>query len=303
MPAVSVIIPVYNTENYIAQALQSVRRQSLQDIEILVVDDGSTDGSAAVVRSVAATDPRVVLYSRPNGGVSAARNTGMEHARGEYTYFLDSDDLLEPGALESCYRKCKTENLDFVFFDARNLSEAEKNAFQQYTHLPHPGGNIRSGTEWLRFQLDNRTFRTPVWLNFIRTSYWQEHRLRFYPGIIHEDELFTFLLYFHAKRVGYLPRTFTGRRLREGSIMMQKFSRKNTDGYLTVFGEISRLRRHPDPEIRGLTRRYLSVTLNAVVWRAHTLPFPEKLRFLGRCFSGRYLRYIRPRNLGVLFFK
>ena len=118
---VSVVIPVYNTEKYVRQAVESVMYQSLKELEIIVVDDGSTDKSLSIVEKLGDTDKRIQIYTQANQGQSIARNRGISHAHGEYIYFMDSDDLLEEDALELCYHKCKEEKLDFVFFDALTL--------------------------------------------------------------------------------------------------------------------------------------------------------------------------------------
>ncbi len=101
---ISVIVPVYNREDTLAACVDSARRQTYADLELLLVDDGSTDGSAALCDRLAAEDPRIRVLHKPNGGVSSARNLGMENARGKYVFFLDADDLLHHRALELLHR-------------------------------------------------------------------------------------------------------------------------------------------------------------------------------------------------------
>ena len=120
-PKVSVIIPVYNTEAYVEQTLRSIMGQTLRDIELIVVNDGSTDGSLSVLERIATGDDRIRLFTQPNKGLSQTRNAGIARARGEFIYFMDSDDLLEPDALERCYERCQSDRLDFVFFDAESF--------------------------------------------------------------------------------------------------------------------------------------------------------------------------------------
>lgn len=116
---ISVIIPLYNKEAGIATALRSVLAQSFQDFEVVVVDDGSTDGSAAVVKTF--NDPRIRLIQQKNAGVSAARNRGIEEAKGEYVAFLDADDEWTPGFLEEirtlqeAYPECKAQATNYIF--------------------------------------------------------------------------------------------------------------------------------------------------------------------------------------------
>ena len=120
---VSVVIPVYNTEKYVRQAVESVMYQSLKELEIIVVDDGSTDKSLSIVEKLGDTDKRIQIYTQANQGQSIARNRGISHAHGEYIYFMDSDDLLEEDALELCYHKCKEEKLDFDAMDYEEQKE------------------------------------------------------------------------------------------------------------------------------------------------------------------------------------
>lgn len=302
-PKVSIVIPVYNTAAYIGEALESIRQQTLQNFEIIVINDGSTDQSLEIIQSAATSDSRIRVYTQTNLGVSAARNKGIEYVRGEFTYFLDSDDLLVTDALETCYQICKEENLDFVFFDAQNINPQNKYCSQSYIHKANQEKNVRKGIDILNDQLDTCTFRTPVWLNFIRTGYIKQYHFSFYPGIIHEDELFCFLLYVHATRVDYISRIFSRRRLREGSIMTQQFSRKNITGYFTVTDELLKFRKLQTAEIQKTIDKYLNSMLNAVIWRAHGLPFCDKCHILRQSFSKKYIRYIQLKNILALFLK
>ena len=120
---VSVIIPVYNTEEFVEEAVRSIMNQTLQEIEIIVINDGSTDGSLSIIERLAKEDKRIRTYTQQNQGLSATRNKGNEYAQGKYIYFMDSDDYLEPETLETCYIKCEQQALDFVLFDADILNK------------------------------------------------------------------------------------------------------------------------------------------------------------------------------------
>ena len=106
-PLVSVIVPVYNVYSYLRDCVKSVQAQSYQNWELLLVDDGSTDGSGKLCDELAAEDGRIQVFHKPNGGLSDARNHGMHHARGEYFCFLDSDDFLEKKAVERLVWLCE----------------------------------------------------------------------------------------------------------------------------------------------------------------------------------------------------
>ena len=119
---VSVVIPVYNTEKYVREAVESIMNQTLRELEIIIINDGSTDNSLQVVEELAAADSRIQVYSQSQPGiVQWHAMPASRDAHGRYIYFMDSDDLLEKDAMELCYSKCEEKELDFVFFDAQRL--------------------------------------------------------------------------------------------------------------------------------------------------------------------------------------
>ena len=120
---VSIIIPIYNVEKYLQECIESVLQQSLQDIEIICVNDGSTDNSGVILEKFAETDKRILVINQENKGVSAARNTGLRCAKGKYIYFLDSDDYLAPDALELLSSDMDARNLDLLLFNAKVFGE------------------------------------------------------------------------------------------------------------------------------------------------------------------------------------
>ena len=119
MSLVSVVVPIYNVQDYLEDCLDSLRAQTLGDIEILCVNDGSTDGSLAVLQTCATRDPRIRIIDKPNGGLSSARNAGIDAARSPYVCFLDSDDRFEPHACEEIYRALHDGGADVFTFAAR----------------------------------------------------------------------------------------------------------------------------------------------------------------------------------------
>lgn len=117
-PMVSVVIPVYNVEPYICRCVDSVLSQTFQDLQIILVDDGSPDNCPAICDDYAARDPRIQVIHKQNGGLASARNAGMRAATGKYLFFLDSDDWLEPDGLENLYRCAEEHHVDFVRYRA-----------------------------------------------------------------------------------------------------------------------------------------------------------------------------------------
>ena len=128
MIKVSVIIPVYNVKPYLKQCMDSVVGQTLRDIEIICVDDESTDGSLKILQEYAEKDTRIQIIRQKNAGAGAARNNGMRHATGKYLSFLDSDDFFEMDMLEKAYEKAERDQADFVVYKSDQY-HTEKDEF------------------------------------------------------------------------------------------------------------------------------------------------------------------------------
>lgn len=301
-PKVSIVIPVYNTEPYVAQTVRSIVGQTLRDIEIIAIDDGSTDSSGDILRQLAAEDERIRVYAQPNRGLSETRNAGLDCARGRYVYFMDSDDLLEADALELCFERAEAERLDFVFFDAECFGAASAGSWHDYRRVRHVGEQPAPGRELLRQMLDRDCYRASACLSFIRTDYLRRLGLRFHPGILHEDELFTPQLYLAAERCAGIDRAFFRRRLREGSIMGTDFSQRNIRGYTTVLRELHRVAVRHDAATRQIVRRLTSRILNATLTNASTQPWGVRLRLTATALC-RYPRCVHPRALAALLLK
>lgn len=302
-PKVSIIIPVFNTELYVKEAVESIMNQTLKDIEIIIINDGSTDNSLQVIKNIALQDSRIKVYSQKNQGPSISRNLGLSFASGKYLYFMDSDDYLESKALEVCYNICEKENLDFVFFDAAILNKDNPMArslnYQRKIHID--SNKIYKGTEILNILLDKKGYSSSVCLSFIKTQYLKDKNLTFYPHIIHEDQLFTSLLYLQAEQVMCIPEDFFKRRFRENSIMTRQFSKKNMEGYFVITKElVNYTATHPN--VRFIVDKYLRKMLDAAVWEAHVLPFFERIGVAWQCMV-KYRKYVSSRTVLVLLFK
>lgn len=119
MVKVSVVIPVYNVENYLEECLDSIINQTLKDIEIICINDGSTDASIDILEKYAKADSRIQIFNQNNSGLSAARNRGIELSKGEFVYFIDSDDYLDLNALKELYDLSVKYGTDFIIFKLR----------------------------------------------------------------------------------------------------------------------------------------------------------------------------------------
>ena len=130
MCKVSIIVPVYNVDKFLHKCVDSILAQTLTDFELLLVDDGSKDNSGLICDKYAAKDSRVRVFHKENGGVSSARNLGLENAQGDWIIFIDSDDWIEPNMLKDIYEKAILEHADLVYCDLRMI-------FNNHTEILH----------------------------------------------------------------------------------------------------------------------------------------------------------------------
>lgn len=247
MIAISVVIPVYNVEKYIEECLRSVLEQTLRDVEVICVDDGSQDASMEVVEKYAKIDNRIVIIHKENGGLSSARNAGIKAARGKYIYFLDSDDYILQDTLEFLYQEMEQDELDSIFFDADSFYESEELAerhksWKDSYHRPDIYEEIVTGMQLVEKMALNDDFKPSACLQMNRTSLLTENGILFKEGIIHEDNLFTLQASMHAKRAKHVAKSFYQRRVRDDSIMTARTALGSAYGYLLciegIFKEI-----------------------------------------------------------------
>lgn len=215
----SIIIPVYNVEKYLRDCLDSVLGQSHSDWEAVCVNDGSTDHSASILEEYASRDIRITVISQPNGGLSAARNTGMNAAKGDYVIFLDSDDWLEPDALKTLYENLSGE--DLLCFNGRRYFEDSGRYEEADDLLP---GKYQTGWDYYSCNaLSHRNFAfVCVVLRCYRRAYLLSHTLGFTTGIFHEDNLFTPLACFYAGKTSVITNVLYNYRVRSRSIMTSR---------------------------------------------------------------------------------
>jgi glycosyltransferase involved in cell wall biosynthesis len=298
-PLVSVVMPVYNTAAYVEDTVRSILTQTLTNIEIVIINDGSTDESPQILERLAAEDSRIRLIQQKNSGQSAGRNVGIANSTAPYLYFMDSDDLLVPDTLERCYNRCREQQLDFVTFDAEPFADDPKEIMSmKYDRsqclVEH---EIYNGAEAIEKQLIEWCFTPSPCLYLVSREFLDSYAMRFYEGIIHEDELFTSVLYLKASRMGYIPEKFFKRRFRSNSTMTSRVSWRNINGYITVAAGLETIRKEMDEHRNRIIDRFLSKMLNAVMWKAHTLPFSDRWRLFRISLARHYTRYVSTRSL------
>ncbi len=301
MPKVSVIIPVYNVEKYLGECLDSVLGQTLKDLEIICVDDGSTDGSPKMLAEYVAKDPRIRIITQANAGLSAARNVGMDAATGKYIYFLDSDDYIKDDAMEKCFSICERDGLDQLVFNSECLFEdgsmdielLRKKA-RSYLLPPELSDTVLNGAEALEKLRDLKCFCVCVPFRMLRLECLRNAFLRFVPGIIHEDDLFTPVSLCEAQRVELIQDALYIRRFRPSSIVTAHGSEakaKSLASFLAVYLLMKRefARRDYGRRFPSLAAKYFVRERNRIVKYATPRTSVAAFMELSRHVKGRDL--------------
>lgn len=195
-PVLSIIIPIYNVENYLIECLDSVFAQKIKNMEVVCINDGSTDNSLLIAENYAQKHNNIRIISQSNQGLSAARNTGVCHATGDYVFFLDSDDTLnDASALNGMYILAQKQEADIVVFNALVNGESP-----YLSPFPTQTEAI-NGTKLMQlFYNCSHTLMIPIWGHLYRKQFLIDNNLWFKEGIYHEDILFTPIAQYLASR-------------------------------------------------------------------------------------------------------
>ena len=286
MVKVSVILPIYNVAPYLGEAFDSILNQSLKEIEIIAVDDGSTDNSWDIIKKYQQQDGRIMAFRQENQGQSVARNLALQHATGEYIYMMDSDDVLTgPDVLQTCFEYAEKNHADFVFFDRDWLVEDHTDFSVSLHSTKYADENKKyDGESLLNLMLDTTSYNCVVWLLLINHKHLMRLGLTFYPGIIHEDELFTTVLMLSSTSIYCLKQSFVKHRVRSASTVGT--TRRNMDCYLTVADQLLLFSQKP------IIHKFLRYTLSKVFYTGHFIPYKDKPAVFWRAMKSGYLKYI-----------
>lgn len=275
MVKVSVIIPVYNVENYLRQCLDSVVNQTLREIEIICVNDSSTDGSLAILEEYARKDARIKVITQPNAGAGAARNRGMDAAGGKYLSFLDADDFFEPVMLEHAYEAAEQNRADFVVYKSDQYHTEENKyvpvswAVREQELPPYPVFNYR--------QMTDNVFKVFVgwaWDKLFSREFVLRHQLRYQEQRTSNDMLFVFSAVVLAERISLLPEVLVHQR-RDSKDSLSK-TRENS--WWCFHDALSALRDRLQKEglYSELEKDFINYALHFTLWNYNTLAEPTR---------------------------
>ena len=210
MVGISVIVPVYNVENYLEEALNSILNQTFTDIEVLCINDGSKDNSLDILYDFQRKDERIKVIDKENGGCGSARNKGLDLAKGKYIYFFDPDDKTKPEALEKLYDNAESNNSDLVMFKLATFMDGHE---VDYSHPAYNFDELFKGKDFNNFSFNRNDIKHYVlnssfapWLKLYKKEFLDRYDdFRFVLGLAFDDVPFHVMSLVRAKRISFVP--------------------------------------------------------------------------------------------------
>jgi glycosyltransferase involved in cell wall biosynthesis len=236
-PLVSIIIPTYNVEQYVEECIESVLAQSYSNIEIIIIDDYSTDVTPKLINAY--SDRAIVLFNESNRGQGFSRNKGMDLAKGKYILFVDSDDWIEEKTVEELVFSAEKAQSDIVRYNGTSFVEGNNNVREE--SLYDFGDKLKEGYIYEKEELltvNKKSFSASPCLFLLNAKIVKENNIQFPEGILHEDEYFTTMVFAQSKKMTFVNKNFYHRRYRSSSTMTEitpRHKRKSFDSYMEVF--------------------------------------------------------------------
>ncbi|MDO4241939.1 MAG: glycosyltransferase family 2 protein [Microbacteriaceae bacterium] len=276
-PAVSVLVPIYNVEQYLEKCLESLKNQTFQDAEFLCINDGSTDGSKAIIERFIATDPRFKLIDKPNSGYGASMNRGLKEAAGDYIAILESDDFMVPNALAELYATAIAQEADvvkanFYFYWSQPAERSERfevvpAGLAGKVVQPQGVADIFYAKPSIWSAMYSRAFLAEKGIDFLET-----------PGASFQDLSFTFKVYAEAERAAFIDTPIV--HYRQDNENSSVNSPGKVEAVFVEYDEISAwLKKHPNPELETIKTKML---YDAVIWNYERVAPEYKTEVLSR---------------------
>ncbi len=231
---ISIIIPIYNVEKYLNDCLDSVFRQSYQDFEVIAINDGSTDNSLKIIESYKEEhSERLTIIDQENKGISASRNAGINASKGEFIYFLDSDDFIPPNMLEKCIQYFSNHDVDSIFFNAIAFTDGINQEYaKNFDYTRKVPERVYENLELFSLFMRGKYIVHPCCFMLKKEKF---KELRFPDGVIHEDNYYTTKILMSESTTSYVTQdVLYHRRVRPNSIVTQAKTRSHYEGYYTV---------------------------------------------------------------------
>ena len=269
-PKVSVVIPIYNVEIFLSQCIESIIHQTLEEIEIILVDDGSTDNSGKIADEYAKKDIRIKVIHKANGGLSDARNAGIKAATGDYIGFVDSDDYVSENMFKKMYQKAKKEGTDVVVCNIFNIIDGK---FKKVSYWPQQDEHIIKQDE-----IYANMYLYPCYAvnKIYKRDFIEKNNLLFIKGYLYEDVPFFTQVFLNVKKVSYCIDNFYFYRIGRSDAITAKKSLKHLDICEIVKITKNIIDKHNVPEI--IYENFNKWQSQIYVWMYNLLPDDAKQR-------------------------
>ena len=280
MPKISVIVPVYNVEKYLNKCLDTIISQTFSDIEIICVNDGSTDNSRKILEEYKNKDSRIVIVDKKNGGLSSARNAGMKVAKGEFISFIDSDDWLEETMLEKLYNSMTTLKTDITICAVHQFDESKQEIDDSCEYFTLGYFDESFDNKVFSYK-DTKSFLTNVcvmaWNKLYRKSFLDECKAEFPDGLIFEDGPFFFSIFFKTQRVSIVRDFLYYYRINRTGSIIKKGGKQFFDIIDVVNLMCNSLKKLPDFE--EVKYQFFHQKLDDIHYRFELIPLYMKDKF------------------------
>lgn len=299
-PKVSVIVPVYNVERYIDRCMQSLLNQSLQDIEIIIVDDGSPDNCPILCDKYSQKDNRVKVVHKKNAGLGYARNSGLEIATGEYVAFIDSDDFIDKNMFEYLYKLAHDKSLDVIYcgFNTYRNNKVVSTKSEENTYKEYQGIDCYEVLKGMLGNLGNKNkivkYEMSVWHSLYKLDTIKKNNITFCSEreFISEDIIFHIDLIRHCNKIAFIPERFYYYCVNNNSLS-KSFKNDRFERHLILFNEITRRLKDNNydfPKNIANNLFLLKIRYDFTIINSYQLTFWEKYSYVKQLMNHKHLR-------------
>lgn len=280
---ISIVVPIFNVEKYLKRCVDSLMTQTYENIEIILVDDGSKDSSGKIADDLSKEDDRITVFHKENGGLSDARNYGLMVSTGEYILYVDSDDYIERDSCEKLVAKMQPD-VDFV---AGCYKEIKGNKIEEKRHSNIVEGIKYTAKDFTVLSIENNEWYAPAWLNLYRKDFLINNQLFYKKGRLFEDHQMLPRLFLAANTIVYVDYPFYDYIIRENSIMTSKDTERKTKMSFLNYNEWMELFESVEDEqyqrkLYGIAVRYYLTScrsLQVTGWHLKKMNFRFALKY------------------------
>lgn len=268
MYAISVIVPIFNVEDYVKEAIDSVLWQDVDNVEIILINDGSTDRSGQIVNELYSAYENVKIIHQKNAGLSEARNSGLRVATGKYILYLDSDDFFSANVFKTLLKIISENDADLLMFSGNKVGydfDGKVASIEKYGISANK--TFESGIDAYCYLRVKRQYYTGVYYQMIKKEILDKYKILFIPGILHEDHLYTYTVLMKTNKTIISSFAAYNYRVRKNSIMTTNTKNgKRFEGFATTYFEMKKVR--PQRQMKYYEQKVYLRHLNIIKWLA-----------------------------------